>query len=325
MIFEHGGDLDKVIKYYGGRKEEWLDLSTGINPNSYPYEDIKITDLRNLPEQSNYEKLNKVAKKYFRTDAYVAPLSGAQTAIDILPFLFPHKNVTILEPTYSEYRKVFSSFSNEIKSVTKLNQLKDTQIAILCNPNNPDGTLYSSCDLIEISKNVETLIVDESFIDQYPALSLSNKINNKTDNIIIIRSFGKFFGLAGLRLGFMISGKKINLKTRHLTGPWPVSTIALEIAIKALTDDIWINKTINELQESSKNLDRLTQNLNWKVIGGTNLFRLYKTPNARKMQSILASHKIWSRRFHYSQKWIRLGLPKKTDFVKIENVFKELY
>ena len=324
MIFEHGGDLDKVVKFYGGRKEEWIDLSTGINPHSYPYKDIRISDLRNLPEQTNMENLNKVAKIYFQTNATISPISGAQTAINILPFLLPNKNISILEPTYSEYRKVFSVFSREIKSVKRLNQLKNSQIAILCNPNNPDGTLYSSKDLIELSQSVETLIVDESFIDLYPDVSLSKKINNKTDNIIIIRSFGKFFGLAGLRLGFIISGTKINLKINSLIGPWPVSTIASDIAIKALSDDIWIKKTMDELKKGSKILDGLAHNLNWEILGGTNLYRLYKTPNAKKTQSILANHKIWSRRFNYSQKWIRLGLPKKTEFIKIKKVFKDL-
>ena len=325
MKTEHGGDLDKAINYYGGIKEDWIDLSTGINPNSYPFKDIKVNNLRNLPVNTDIEKLNQVAKTYFETELTVSALNGAQTAINILPFLLPNKNVCILEPTYNEYRRVFSCFSKEIKSVKKLKELKNAQIAIICNPNNPDGTLYSCNDLIEISKNVETLIVDESFIDQYPDASLSKKIKNDADNIIILRSFGKFFGLAGLRLGFIICGKKTNIKIRNLIGPWPVSSIACEIAMKALSDNVWIENTIKELEANAKLLDQLTHNLNWKLVGGTNLYRLYKTPSAKKIQTLLATQKIWSRTFSYSKYWLRLGLPLKMDYFKVEKIFKSLY
>ena len=325
MIYEHGGDLDKAINKYGGKKEQWIDLSTGINPNSYPHSDINIKEFRNLPSKTDILKLNEIAKISFQTNASVSSLMGAQAAINILPVLFPIGNITILEPTYNEYNKVFSDFSRNIITVRTLHELKNSQIAILCNPNNPDGRLFSNEDLIELSKNVQVLIVDESFIDQYPENSLSTKINNQTNNIIILRSFGKFFGLAGLRLGFTITGKKLDEKIKDLIGPWPISSIASIIASKALCDNVWKENTIKYLQENSRLIDSLTSKLKWEIVGGTNLFRLYKTPNASIAQDKLAKLKVWTRRFSYSPYWIRLGIPSKKELDNLEILFKCLY
>ena len=325
MIYEHGGDLDTAIKQYGGKKEQWIDLSTGINPNSYPHGDINIKEFRKLPSRTDTLKLNNIAKISFQTNASVSSLMGAQTAINILPILFPIGNITILEPTYNEYKKVFSYFSRNIKTVRTLQELKKSQIAILCNPNNPDGMLYSSEDLIELSKSVQVLVVDESFIDQYPGNSLSTKINNHTNNILILRSFGKFFGLAGLRLGFTITGKKLDKKIKNLIGPWPISSITSIIASKALCDNVWKDNTIINLKENSRLIDNLTSKLKWEVVGGTSLFRLYKTPNAFIAQDKLAKLKVWTRRFSYSTNWIRLGIPSKKELDNLEIIFKNLY
>ena len=324
MISEHGGDIDKAIKKYGGKKGNWIDLSTGINPNHYPYKLINIRELQNLPYKKDLDNLNKLAKKYFQTTACVTAVSGAQGGINILPFLFPNKTVSILSPTYNEYQNVFSNSLKKIINVKNLSELKKSQIAIICNPNNPDGKLYSNEDLLKISKNVEYLIIDESFMDQYPGKSLSHKLDDQT-NILILRSFGKFFGLAGIRLGFLISNKEIDKKIQLLVGTWPISNVAINVASKALIDDVWIMNTISFLKEGSYFLDCLASEISWKVVGGTNLYRLYETPSADDAQNKLANFKIWSRRFTYSKKWIRLGIPRKKDFKKVSEIFKKLY
>ena len=324
MIREHGGDIDNAIKKYGGNKDDWIDLSTGINPNHYPYKLINIRELQNLPYKNDIDNLNKLAKKYFQTTACVRAVSGAQGGINILPFLFPNKTVSILSPTYNEYQNVFSNSLKKIINVKNLSELKKSQIAIICNPNNPDGKLYSNDNLLKISKSVEYLIIDESFIDQYPRKSLSHKLDDQT-NILILRSFGKFFGLAGIRLGFLISNKEIDKKIQFLIGNWPISNVAINVASKALIDHVWIMNTISFLKEGSYFLDCLASEINWKVVGGTNLYRLYETPNAHDAQNKLANFKIWSRRFSYSKKWIRLGIPRKKDFKKVSEIFKKLY
>ena len=324
MIREHGGDIDNAIKKYGGNKDNWIDLSTGINPHYYPYKLINIRELQNLPCKNDIDNLNKLAKKYFQTTACVRAVSGAQGGINILPFLFPNKTVSILSPTYNEYQNVFSNSLKKIINVKNLSELKKSQIAIICNPNNPDGKLYSNEDLLKISKNVEYLIIDESFMDQYPRKSLSHKLDDQT-NILILRSFGKFFGLAGIRLGFLISNKEIDKKIQFLVGTWPISNVAINVASKALIDDVWIMNTISFLKEGSYFLDCLASEISWKVVGGTNLYRLYETPNADDAQYKLANFKIWSRRFTYSKKWIRLGIPKKKDFKKVSEIFKKIY
>ncbi len=144
-------------------------------------------------------------------------------------------------------------------------------------------------------------------------------------NILILRSFGKFFGLAGIRLGFLISNKEIDKKIQFLIGTWPISNVAINVASKALIDDVWIMNTISFLKEGSYFLDCLASEISWKVVGGTNLYRLYETPNADDAQNKLANFKIWSRCFTYSKKWIRLGIPRKKDFKKVSEIFKKLY
>jgi cobalamin biosynthetic protein CobC len=321
---EHGGDLDRAVTKFGGKKSEWIDLSTGINPNFYPIDPIKNIDIHTLPSQDDIKNLIDVASKSYNTNGFLKVVSGAQAAINLLPYLISKGDVSIIEPTYNEYNQTFLNANWKVNIVQNLKKMEGSTIAIICNPNNPDGKLYSNEDLLKISKNVEYLIIDESFMDQYPGKSLSHKLDDQT-NILILRSFGKFFGLAGIRLGFLISNKEIDKKIQFLVGTWPISNVAINVASKALIDKVWIMNTISFLKEGSYFLDCLASEISWKVVGGTNLYRLYETPNADDAQYKLANFKIWSRRFTYSKKWIRLGIPKKKDFKKVSEIFKKIY
>ena len=324
MISDHGGNLDLAIKIYGGRRDDWIDLSTGINPNPYPFRNININELKDLPNNDDIQKLILISKSYLSTNGAVSLIPGAQAAINILPILFKNTNISILEPTYNEYKNVFFNICRDVKSVYNLEDLAGSEVAILCNPNNPTGKIYSKKELIKISKSVDILIIDESFIDLFPNNSLCNQVNSKTENILILRSFGKFFGLAGLRLGFTITGEKLNEKIQKLMGPWPVSNAAIAIGSEALLDSSWINNTIIKLKEDSYFLERLSSKIGWVDIGGTYLFKLFKTCDAKIIQHKLAKQKVWSRRFSYSKEWIRLGIPNNKHFLKLEKIFNIL-
>lgn len=128
-------------------------------------------------------------------------------------------------------------------------------------------------------------------------------------NIIVLRSFGKFYGLAGLRLGFVLgAGDRIGALAT-LAGPWPVSGPAIAVGAVALADRAWQEQTVARLRGDAARLDALAARAGWTLAGGSDLFRLYQTPDARSAQERLAAHRVWSRAFPYSDRWIRLGLP----------------
>ena len=162
------------------------------------------------------------------------------------------------------------------------------------------------------------LIIDESFIEASKAESIISYVNEKTNNIIVVKSFGKFFGLAGLRLGFVIAGKNVILKLKRIFSSWPISKVSIKIASKAIRDKKWINNTQLKLFKKINELDNVLEPFNFKLIGGTNLFRLYSTPNSILSQKFLAKIFIWSRIFTYSKKWLRLGIPSEKDLKRIK-------
>ena len=322
---EHGGDLDRAVMKFGGKKSEWIDLSTGINPNFYPVNSIENIDIHTLPSKDDIKNLIDVARKFYNTNGFLNVLSGAQAAINLLPYLFPSRDVSIIEPTYNEYNQTFLNTNWKVNIVHNLKKMEGSTIAIICNPNNPDGKIFYQDDLIKLSKKVDLLVIDESFMDLYPSLSMSNIINKNTKNIIILKSFGKFFGLAGVRLGFIISGKDISEKIENLIGPWQVSNPAIIAGTQALKDDVWIKNNIQKLKKYAYKLDILANQLNWRLVGGTYLYRLYETDSSIETQKKLAQKKIWSRIFSYSNNWIRLGIPSEKKFLEVSSKLLQLF
>jgi cobalamin biosynthetic protein CobC len=149
--------------------------------------------------------------------------------------------------------------------------------------------------------------VDESFADAAPELSLAPEAGRS--GLLILRSFGKFYGLAGVRLGFVLGNAvDIDLLAAQ-AGPWPVSGVAIAIGRRALLDRDWAIKTSARLDRDSRRLDALIQSQGWTLVGGTALFRLYDTGVARATQARLAAAHIWSRIFSERPGWLRLGLP----------------
>ena len=319
----HGGDLDIALKKYGGHLNDWLDLSTGINRISYPWKFKNDILLQNLPRKKTIENLSLAASKTLRMDKGNLTLSvaGAQSAIQFLPLLFKHKDsVKILSPTYNEYENCFRNFGFNIEKVYNFSDLNAAQIAVIVNPNNPTGKLYTDQELETLSENVEFLIIDQSF----HSIS-SRKIQRLKKNMIRINSFGKFFGLAGIRLGFVSGPAKLIKSLEKLVGPWQVSNLALNIGMQALTDNKWILTTEKTLMQSSQKLKDLFASVNWNLIGNTFLFHTYSTENAKKVEEHFAMEKIWVRTFDYSDKWVRIGIPgKQEEWERLKIVIEKL-
>ncbi|MCG8490764.1 MAG: threonine-phosphate decarboxylase CobD [Sneathiellales bacterium] len=311
-MVDHGGNLDQAIRQFGGRYEDWLDLSTGINPVPYPIPNISSRAWTALPTTSEKSLLHSAVKQSWHCSGDVLSLTGAQAAIQLLPQFAEQKGlsnrkVTILGPTYNEYANSFKQQGWQFEESQIFEKLAGSTVAILVNPNNPDGKTYGEDALLDLLETVDLLIIDESFVDSMPELSLCSQSHR--DNLIILRSFGKFYGLAGLRLGFVIgSAENIHIFEK-LAGPWPVSGVALAIGAKAIRDHKWSEVTRNRLQKETQRLDQHFLSARCALVGGTPLFRLYSHEEALDLQIHLAKDRIWSRIFPYSENWIRLGLP----------------
>jgi cobalamin biosynthesis protein CobC len=183
----------------------------------------------------------------------------------------------------------------------------EADLAVVANPNNPDGRHHDPSELLALLPRVGRLVVDESFADAVPGLSLAPQA--KRPGLLILRSFGKFYGLAGVRLGFAVGDEAEVAALAAMAGPWPVSGAAIAIGRRALLDDVWAKATSTRLAGDSLRLDAEVQSQGWKLIGGTPLFRLYETGDALAAQEKLARGQIWSRVFTQRPGWLRLGLP----------------
>ncbi|OKO79731.1 threonine-phosphate decarboxylase CobD [Bradyrhizobium sp. AS23.2] len=304
---EHGGNLDLAQQRFGGRAEDWIDLSTGINRLPYPVGEIGAHHWQALPSRSEIDALHQAARHAYRTSEPIVAMGGAQAAIQLLPQLAPPGRARILAPTYNEYAPVLSAAGWEVEEVRELDALVGANLAIVVNPNNPDGRRYAPNDLLELLPLVGRLVIDESFVDAVPELSLASEAEQP--GLLILRSFGKFYGLAGLRLGFVIGNSADIAKLAAASGPWPVSGAAIAIGCRALRDDAWAKATSARLVRDCARLDDMVQSQGWRLVGGTPLFRLYETPDALAAQEELARGQIWSRVFAKEPTWLRLGLP----------------
>jgi cobalamin biosynthesis protein CobC len=304
---EHGGNLDQARQRFGGRAEDWIDLSTGINRLPYPVGEVSMRAWSALPARSEIDALHQAAQRAYRTSAPVVAMGGAQAAIQLLPQLAPRGRARILAPTYNEYAPVLSAAGWEVEEVSELDALAGADLAIVVNPNNPDGRCHAPADLLALLPRVGRLVIDESFADAVPHLSLASEAVRP--GLVILRSFGKFYGLAGLRLGFALGHAADIAKLAAMSGPWPVSGAAIAIGCRALRDDDWAKATSAGLARDSVRLDALVQSQGWRLVGGTPLFRLYEMPDALAAQEKLARAQIWSRVFVQQPTWLRLGLP----------------
>jgi cobalamin biosynthetic protein CobC len=306
-IRDHGGGLDAAILRFGGTRSSWVDLSTGINPMPYPFTNCPPDAWTALPDVNAQSALENAARRFWNIplDAAVLAAPGASCLIANMPYLVSGKSVQIQGPTYNEHAAAFDQAGWDVRDAP-------SDARVIVNPNNPDGRIWQSNEL-----GPEFTIIDESFCDIAPEQSMIAQANQPER--VILKSFGKFWGLAGLRLGFAIGpARKIDVLRARL-GPWPVSGPALHIGAQALNDTIWAKETRARLEHDSMRLDALMQGKGAKLVGGTTLFRLYDVGDAQAWQDKLAGAHIWSRIFPYSTRWLRLGLPHPMNWARIED------
>jgi cobalamin biosynthesis protein CobC len=306
-MLDHGGNLDVAMRRFGGRVEDWIDLSTGINRRPYPVLGLEPRHWSVLPSRADIEALHEAARRAYASTAPVLAVAGAQAAIQLLPRLARSGRARILGPTYNEYAAAFRAADWVVEEIADLDALTGADLAVIVNPNNPDGRQHDPTRLLALLPRVGRLVVDESFADAVPGISLAPQAGRP--GLLILRSFGKFYGLAGLRLGFVLGSEADVGALATMAGPWPVSGAAIAIGRRALADRDWATATTARLAQESLRLDALVQARGFGLIGGTPLFRLCETADASAAQEQLGRAHIWSRVFPRASGWLRLGLP----------------
>ncbi len=302
---DHGGGLDAARAHWGGERGDWLDLSTGINPVPYPRPALSDSAWTALPDVGAQARLESAARRFWSVPDGLEILAtpGASAPIARMPALLDSAataRVHIPQPTYNEHAAAFRAAGWQVTTEAE----EAVAATVLVHPNNPDGRLWQAGEL----PSEGFLVLDESFCDIAPEASLIRQVALR-EQTILLKSFGKFWGMAGLRLGFAIGAPAIIAPLRDTVGPWAVSGPALEIGAAALEDRAWAEATRARLSRDSARLDALITDAGGELEGGTSLFRLYRVDSASEMQARLARGRVWSRIFPYSEHWLRLGLP----------------
>lgn len=318
---DHGGNIDGAMARYGGRAGEWIDLSTGINRVPYPLPPLPPEAWTALPTRAATEALIAAARAAYGAPAAILPVAGAQAAIQMIPRLGRPGRARVLGPTYNEHAGSLAAAGWQVTEVADPAALEGADLAVIVNPNNPDGRRQKPDALLALAGHVGRLVVDESFADPAPELSLAARAGRP--GLFVLRSFGKFYGLAGLRLGFVLGDKTEIAALSGMAGPWPVAGAAIEVGRVALSDRAWAAATITRLQAETARIDGLALRAGWALVGGCALFRLYDTGNATAAQERLARNRIWSRIFPYSERWLRLGLPgSEAEWARLEQALR---
>ncbi|CUW38616.1 putative Histidinol-phosphate/aromatic aminotransferase and cobyric acid decarboxylase(Pyridoxal phosphate-dependent transferase, major domain,1-254) [Magnetospirillum sp. XM-1] len=236
--------------------------------------------------------------------------TGSQALIQALPRITETTDAAILAPTYGEHARAWTAAGHAVREVAGLDDIGEARVVVAVNPNNPDGRVIAPQRLLELAARLAArgglLIVDEAFCDERPELSLTAKVG---PGLVVLRSFGKFFGLAGLRLGFAVAEERMAARLADHLGPWPVSGPAFAIGAAALADQAWTEATITRLNDAAGRLDAILKGTGLEVLGGTCLFRLARHDRAGEVYERLGRAGILVRAFAFRADILRFGLP----------------
>ncbi|MFZ2103008.1 MAG: threonine-phosphate decarboxylase CobD [Oricola sp.] len=320
----HGGALDRAIAEHGGRREDWLDLSTGINPVAWPVPELAADVWQRLPGDSLVTACLEAARGYYGVPdgAGIVAAPGTQAIIQWLPHLFNYLDrVTIVSPTYGEYAHAFHMAGASIETPPDLSEGDIGPLVVIGQPNNPDGRAWPAERIARMMRGeggVRMVIADEAFADVAPERSVVGLTGQP--GLTVLRSFGKFFGLAGVRLGFAIGDPDVIASLRQMIGPWAVPGPALAIGAQALQDRRWIAYTRARLSEDSARLADMLEKAGFEIAGKTDLFVLAAHDEAARIAKKLTQRHVLVRPFDYEPRWLRFGLPGGTqDLARLDS------
>ena len=312
----HGGDLAEAARLFGEPPAGWLDLSTGINPRPYPISALLpslAANLARFPGQQAMNALLAAARNAYKVpdDVGILAAPGTEILIRLLPYLVGG-DATILRTSYASYAEAWRAAGRPLRACDDMDRIsaQSPAMCIVVNPNNPDGRVVPPATILEALKTgaARSFVVDEAYADAEPNASLVPGLR-PNDPVIVLRSFGKFFGLPGLRLGFAIGPPALLDGIAARLGDWPASAAATTIGTAALGDAAWRSDTRHWIGNRAAILDSVLRRGGLKVIGGTRLFRLALAPDAADVHETLARAGIWTRVFSDWPDVIRFGLP----------------
>ena len=356
-MLEHGGRLLEFAARIGIPAEQWLDLSTGINPRGYPVPPVPAEAWRRLPEEE--DGLARVAADYYRAPPATAvlPIAGTQAAIQALPRVLPHLlprlqagaassgpplQIAVANLTYNEYAHVWRKAGHTVTAHVHL-QLADAadraDVVILCQPNNPSGECIEPTRVEQMTRTLARrsrwLLIDEAYADAAPETSVLPHIAAEDwPCVIVLRSLGKFFGLAGARAGFAISAPEVIAALRDELGPWPLSGPARVAALHALRNTAWQIEARRFLHDMTQQLDACLVARLGVTPSGTALFRWFAFDEANALHEHLARLGILVRMFaapcsalpsdHRGLPSLRIGLPAdETQLARLDRALEQ--
>lgn len=325
-MLEHGGRLHRAAREYGIPLEDWLDLSTGISPFGWPVPVIPPSAWQRLPEDD--DGLVDAAKAYYEAP-HVLPVAGSQAAIQALPWIRPRSRVGILSPGYAEHAHAWRGAGHDVDEEAAdalLNSAKQRDVVVLIHPNNPGGECFDLQDLLrlhtELSSRGGWLIVDEAFMDATPQQSLCRY--TERDGLVVLRSVGKFFGLAGARAGFACASNVIVHALQQKLGPWTLSGPTRFVLQHAFKDHAWHVQARSRLRSESKRLAALLSTHGLKPTAGTAFFQWCKHADAPALHRELARRGILVRLFDRPAS-LRFGLlPDDAAFARLDAALSEV-
>ena len=322
----HGGRLREAAAHYAIPLDAWLDLSTGINPMGWPVPELPASCWQRLPEQD--DGLEAAAENYYGS-ANLLPLAGSQAGLQLLPKLKKPGRVGVLQPSYVEHAEAWRRAGHEVVALTSQQieqQLPSLEVLLLVNPNNPTADRFSREQLTRWREQLQQrggwLVVDEAFMDAEAGPGMVSESGE--EGLLVLRSLGKFFGLAGIRVGFLFAWPQLLQQVAHELGPWHVSGPAREVARRALLDSEWQRATRARLQRDSQRLLSLLIHAGLTPSGGTALFHYVLHPDAELLHRQLATQGIFTRLFDKPAA-LRFGLPgTEADWQRLQQALSQL-
>ncbi len=325
-LLYHGGNLAVARSLWPLAPEPWIDLSTGINPVPYPLPDLPAEAWTRLPEPAEVRALEETAAAAWGADpGSVVAAPGTQALLQVLPRIVPAGNAALLGFTYAEHARTWAEIGGaRVVTVEKLDDLAAADVAVVVNPNNPDGRLVPADDLARLAREMAArnrlLVVDEAFADVLPAAA-SVASRAAECGAVVLRSFGKTYGLAGVRLGFLIGPLSLAKTVRDALGPWAVSGPAVAAGRVALADRAWLASTVERLHADAARLDGMLAEWGMVPAGGTPLFRLATASDAQERFRRLGASGILVRAFSAHPDRLRFGLPAPAQWRVLEERF----
>jgi len=323
--------VDAARATFGGG--EWIDLSTGIAPWAWPVAGVPL-GWEQLPEPGAIAALEAAAAEAFGVadPARVVAVPGSDLAMRLLAPVIAARRPCVVRPGYAGHLAAWPDAVAVTPDAVTLpagspaqsgaqgtapsarnpghlpaqehGGLRDADLLVLASPANPDGHVTDPALLRTLAQRM-TVVVDEAYAD--PASGLCPDADGR---LVVLRSFGKFYGLPGVRLGFVIAGRDVAHRLRTLLGDWPVSSAAIAIGTAAYRDQDWQRAQQARITETGDLLDEVLRDARLPVVGTAPLFRLVACTQATKLFETLARHAILTRPFADQPDRLRIGLPR---------------